>query len=163
MTPSNQNSRVIPVPAWMIAGSLIVLGVLCIGFFAVLQNRDPDPFPWPFLFPMILVPPFLAGYVLVAGYIYGDARRRGMRHVMWTLLAIFVPNAIGILLYFILRDPMPVYCSRCGHRMNAGFAFCPGCGSNILPACPACGKTLQAGWSHCASCGARVGAPPLVS
>ena len=30
--------------------------------------------------------------------------------MLWTLLAIFIPNAIGIILYFILRDPVPVPC-----------------------------------------------------
>ena len=54
----------------------------------------------------ILLPMFLAGYTLLIGYIYGDARRRGMRYVMWTLLAIFLFNGIGIILYFILREPL---------------------------------------------------------
>ena len=40
---------------------------------------------------------FLAFYVLLIGYVNGDARRRGMRYVMWTLLAMFIPNAIGII------------------------------------------------------------------
>jgi hypothetical protein len=62
----------------------------------------------------ILLPMILAGYTLLIGYIYGDARRRGMRYVMWTLLAIFLFNGIGVILYFILREPLQVYCSRCG-------------------------------------------------
>ncbi len=44
--------------------------------------------------------------VLLIGYVYADAKRRGMRYVMWTLLAIFIPNAIGIILYFVMRDPL---------------------------------------------------------
>ena len=59
------------------------------------------------------------------GYVYGDARRRGMRYVMWTLLAFFIPNGIGVILYFILRDPMPTYCSKCGASAKAAHAFCP--------------------------------------
>ena len=31
-----------------------------------------------------------------------------MNYVMWTLLAIFIPSAVGVILYFILRDPIAV-------------------------------------------------------
>ena len=57
---------------------------------------------------------FLGAYVLLVGYVFADAKRRGMNHVLWTLLAIFIPNAIGIILYFILREPIPVPCPACG-------------------------------------------------
>ncbi len=107
----------------------------------------------------IAFPLLLGGYTLLIGYVYGDARRRGMRYVMWTLLAVFLTNGIGIILYFILRDPLPVYCSRCGGGVKQGFAYCPRCGANVLPACPACSRVVQPGWSHCAWCGANFGAP----
>jgi hypothetical protein len=104
-----------------------------------------------------IIPPLLmAGYTVLVGYVYGDARRRGMRYVMWTLLAIFIPNGIGVILYFILRDPMPSYCSKCGASNKQGHAFCPACGANVLPACPQCQRAGQPGWSHCAWCGAKL-------
>ena len=65
------------------------------------------------------------GYVLLVGYIYGDARRRGMRYVSWTVLAVLAPSAIGILLYFILREPRQAHCTKCGRSMSPNFAFCP--------------------------------------
>ena len=71
------------------------------------------PLPVRIIIP-VLFPALLAGYALLIAYVYGDARRRGMRYVMWTLLAIFLFNGIGIILYFILREPLMVYCSRCG-------------------------------------------------
>ena len=52
------------------------------------------------LMPLVLIP-----YIALIGYVNADSRRRGMRSLMWTLLAIFVPNALGIILYFVLRDP----------------------------------------------------------
>jgi hypothetical protein len=152
MMPANRRS-VIPPVAWGIAGTVFVLGFLLVNVFFLRQNRAPVPVR--ILVP-VFVPLIFAAYVVAVGYVYGDARRRGMRYVMWTLLAIFVPNGIGIILYFILRDPMPVYCSRCGHPMHADFAFCPGCGSTILPACQGCHKTLSPGWTHCAWCGRPV-------
>jgi hypothetical protein len=151
MMPPSRRS-VIPPAAWGIAGTVFVLCFLLMNFILIRRPWNRPAIPVQVLAP-VFVGLVFAAYVVAAGYVYGDARRRGMRHVMWTLLAIFVPNGIGIILYFILRDPMPVYCSRCGHPMHAGFAFCPGCGCTILPACQGCHKTLSPGWTHCAWCG----------
>lgn len=103
----------------------------------------------------------LGVYVLLVGYVYGDARRRGMNHVLWTLLAIFIPNAIGIILYFILRDPVPVPCPACGIPAKKGHAYCAGCGAPVRAACPQCRQPIEPGWRNCARCGAQLapGAP----
>jgi predicted RNA-binding Zn-ribbon protein involved in translation (DUF1610 family) len=91
--------------------------------------------------------------VLLIGYVYADAKRRGMRYVMWTLLAALIPNAIGIILYFVLREPLLLNCTSCGTQMRPGFAFCPKCGASLAPACPECRRTVEPGWTHCAHCG----------
>ena len=49
---------------------------------------------------------FAAAYVLLAGYVYADASRRGMPAIAWTALTVLVPNAIGFVLYFLLRKPI---------------------------------------------------------
>ena len=92
-------------------------------------------------------------YVLLLGYVWGDARRRGMSHVMWTLLALFIPSAVGIILYFILRDPVPVPCPSCGTPARKGHAYCANCGTAVRAACPQCRQPVEAGWRNCASCG----------
>jgi len=81
-----------------------------------------------------------------------------MRSLMWTLLAIFIPNALGIILYFVLREPMMTPCPHCATLVKHGFAFCPACGTAVGKACPQCKRSVEPGWSHCASCGARLGA-----
>ena len=77
-----------------------------------------------------------------------------MRYVMWTLLAIFIPNGIGIILYFLMRDPLPRNCVKCGTPGRPGFAYCPKCGASLTQTCPQCRHLIEAGWSHCAGCGA---------
>ncbi len=52
---------------------------------------------------------FLAGIVLAVwllclGYVYADARQRAMPPVLWTLIALLVPNLLGFLLYFAIRQ-----------------------------------------------------------
>jgi hypothetical protein len=97
---------------------------------------------------------FLFAWVLLIGYINADARRRGMRHVMWTLLTIFIPPyGIGAILYFVLREPLLVACSKCGARGRSVFVFCPQCGAELSPSCPFCKRAVEAGWNRCAYCG----------
>src|SRR6185369_7690930 len=150
MTPSAPGKRVIPFGGWVAAGIVFLLGFLFFGVIFIRESKAPVFIK--LVFP-ILLPMILAGYTLLIGYIYGDARRRGMRYVMWTLLAIFLFNGIGIILYFILREPLQVYCSRCGTGVQPSHAFCPRCGAGVQPACQACHRTIQTGWTHCAWCG----------
>jgi hypothetical protein len=96
----------------------------------------------------------VGAYVLLVGYVCGDARRRGMNAVLWTLLAIFIPNAIGIILYFILRDPIPVPCPACGTPAKKGQTYCAACGAAVRPACPQCRQPVDPGARNCTHCGA---------
>jgi hypothetical protein len=139
------------VVACLLAGVLLLPGLLeknGTAFFVML----------PIFLASLVGIAFLGAYVLLVGYVYGDARRRGMKHVMWTLLAIFIPNAIGIILYFILRDPLPVPCPSCHAPARKGQAFCACCGAAVSTACPACRRPTEAGWRNCAHCGAALGA-----
>jgi hypothetical protein len=73
---------------------------------------------------------FLAGFVLLSGYIYADASRRGMSPLPWTLLGFLVPNGIGFVLYFLLRKPLVHACPRCRGGVAVSAAFCPACGQS---------------------------------
>ncbi len=104
----------------------------------------------------ILAPTVLLIYVLLVSYVYGDSRRRGMRPVLWTLVALFVPNAIGIIAYFILREPVLHPCPSCGTAARREFAFCPSCGITLARACPSCRRPVEPIWTHCAHCGGKL-------
>jgi hypothetical protein len=138
---------------WITAGVIFILGFLICNVIFIRENHAPVPAR---LIIPVLFPAFLSGYALLIAYVYGDARRRGMRYVMWTLLAIFLFNGIGIILYFILREPLMVYCSRCGAGVLPTHAFCPRCGASVQPSCQACHRPIQPGWTHCAWCGSQL-------
>ena len=132
-----------------------------LGFFLIMMlgpfRVDPELRKWPLAANVaVSLLPGLPLFVLVLliGYVHADAKRRGMRYVMWTLLAIFIPNAIGIILYFILRDPLLAPCPHCGTPARQGYAFCQNCGAALAAACPQCRRAVEPGWSHCVSCGA---------
>jgi hypothetical protein len=71
---------------------------------------------------------FAAAFILSVGYVYGDAKRRGMPPFLWALVAFMVPNLVGFLLYFLLRKPLSQACAGCGRAIPSGVAFCPHCG-----------------------------------
>ena len=148
--------RTIPKPAWLVAGLLTVLIVLPLLLGPM--RYDDEIRGWPLIGRVGLiavVPIVVIAYSMLVGFIYADAKRRRMRHVMWAWLAL-VPYFVGVILYFILRDPLPANCPQCGTDVPQAFAFCPGCGASVHPVCPQCGKSLQREWMNCPHCGNRV-------
>jgi hypothetical protein len=162
MSRFTEELKIIPRPALIIAVVAALLVPFAALSFVVVVRMQPThgSLAWvPFAaLAGVAVMLMLSVYVLLVGYIVGDARRRGMRPLLWALLAIFIPNAIGIILYFILRDPLLQHCSKCGSAAQASFTFCAVCGEALLRTCPGCHGAVQPGWSHCARCGASL--PP---
>lgn len=160
MSRFTRELRIIPTVAWIVAW--VVYACATTAMFFHVAFHDPQTAHWPLWGKVLFVYGFflvLVAYIALVGYVYGDAKRRQMRYVMWTLLAIFIPNAIGIILYFILRDPLPKICPGCGNPVKAGFVFCPNCGIPVQPACPNCGKGVDTSWANCPQCGRRLPAP----
>lgn len=154
MSRIQEELKVIPAVAWVI-GIVCYLGLVTLTS-VVLIPHDEELSHWPGVGMaafVVGVPLILLIYVLLIGYVYGDARRREMRYVLWTLLAIFIPNAIGIIVYFILRDPPMRPCPQCSGNIQGGFTFCPVCGVSLKPICPACRGAVEPGWAHCPKCG----------
>ena len=157
MSKFTKELRIIPPIAWMLA----ILGALCMFFGLFLfglpsdshmRNWDRGAQALFSFWPAALI----FCWVLLIGYVNADARRRGMRYIMWTLLAIFVPNTLGIILYFVLRDPLMIQCANCGAFGRTTFVFCPQCGSDLSPVCPRCRRAIEPGWKKCAYCGADI-------
>lgn len=158
MSHFSEELKVIPKTARFIAG-LAYVGWAVLWILVLMFSHDEGLQNMPMVGKVFLI--FGAGfvlamYVLLIGYVHGDAKRRGMRYVMWTLLAIFIPNAIGVILYFILRDPPLKPCPRCSVIVRPGFTFCPHCGTSLLPTCPNCGKSVELGWANCPQCGTKL-------
>jgi hypothetical protein len=80
------------------------------------------------LVPGAFIGSLFAVLVLGLGYVYGDARRRNMPAVAWLLVALFVPNLLGFLLYFVLRKPLGRPCPQCGQAITPEQRFCSWCG-----------------------------------
>nr|HEV7953011.1 zinc ribbon domain-containing protein [Candidatus Acidoferrales bacterium] len=153
------NLGLIRPTAWVIA-LVMFFGMQALFWLAIWPHTHPDELEKLSDVGKICLPilsgAFIAVYVLLIGFVYVDAKRRGMRYVMWTWLTVFVPYSIGIILYFVLRDPMPTPCPKCNKLSAASFTFCPSCGAELMRTCRVCHKKLGVGWVNCAYCGSSL-------
>lgn len=147
--------KVIPTWAWVIA-AIPFLAAQWFFNFGILHHPHPGqhippPFARPFL--GLLAGTIFACYLLLVGYVSGDARRRGVSALLWTLVALCVPYGMGILLYFILRPSRRESCPQCGNAVQAGFNFCPRCNYKLGLTCPQCQKAVGVNDVYCPYCG----------
>ncbi|MGA9527021.1 MAG: zinc ribbon domain-containing protein [Terriglobales bacterium] len=133
-----------------------MIGVLIFAGLSDKSARSNPPLPVMVLLG-IIAGALVACYILLIGYINRDAGRRGMSRALWTLLAIVIPNALGIVLYFILRKPRLLKCPQCGTVVEPGFGFCPRCRCRLSPVCPHCQHSVNPGDKFCPYCGGELG------
>ncbi|HET7205079.1 MAG TPA: zinc ribbon domain-containing protein [Terriglobales bacterium] len=150
------------VPTW--AWALAVIVFICAQWFfniAVAHHAHP-PQAWSRPLLGLLAGVVGGCYLLLIGYVNRDARRRGMSAILWTLVAILVPNGLGFILYFLLRQPLRGVCPNCGHGVQSGFNFCPNCSNKLSPSCPQCQRVVGMNDVYCPYCGTslRAQAPP---
>ncbi len=147
---------IIPL-GWVIAAGvgLAAVEVLCLVFIPRWAPHDLPPQPWWTLIGVVGAV-LLAATILLIGYIYADAKRRGMNAVLWTLLVILIPKPIGFIAYFLLRKPLAQPCPNCKYPVGTDFAFCPKCGYALAPSCPGCGRAVHRDFVCCPYCGKPV-------
>jgi hypothetical protein len=150
---------IIPTVATWIAVVAFVLVQICLLVLAPhhLSPSELPPKPW---LPVISVVGglFMAIIVLLIGYVNADSKRRGMNSLLWTLLVIFIPKALGFIAYFLLRKPLLYPCPKCGTRLAADYHFCQKCGYGLTPFCNHCGRAISHDFVCCPYCGKPVAA-----
>ncbi len=143
--------RIIPAWAWILAG--IVFAAAQWFFNVQMAHHGAPPPAW--ARPLLGLLAGIGGgcYLLIIGYVNRDAKRRGMSPTLWTFVAVLIPNALGILLYFVLRQPLRSVCPQCGTGVQSGFNFCPRCNYKLSPSCPQCQRLVGAVDVFCPYCG----------
>jgi RNA polymerase subunit RPABC4/transcription elongation factor Spt4 len=168
MVTRNQSStrfkdeiRIISPWAFFIA-ALVLLAMVAL--LVLMMGKDPKaPSIWLRALMGVVGGALLGCYVVLIGYVNRDAGRRRMSRLLWTLIAIFVPNGLGIVLYFVLRKPRATNCSQCGAEIEPGFSFCPRCRNRLQPVCPHCQRSVNPGDKFCPYCGGDVESNPGVA
>ncbi len=98
---------------------------------------------------------FFAVIILLVGYVNLDAKRREMNSTLWTILVVALMPAwfvTGFVIYFVLRDPLPLDCPQCNSKVSARFNFCPECKFNLRPTCPQCAREVRTSDRFCSYC-----------
>jgi len=158
------------IPRWLV-WTCVVLYVLALVIAIPVNLRlGGDMFP-PELHDQPLVASLaLGGLVTLAaiilsatffmfGFVYRDAKRRGMNAGLWTLLVLILSPAygiIGLIIYLLVREPLPYTCPQCAATVSARFNFCPNCKCNLHPACPHCQREVSDSDKFCPYCAAAL-------
>ena len=156
---SHFRSELAIIPPVAKAIAVLAFAVLQICLLGLLPHFEIDIPPMPALVAISLVGGAVLGIiVLMIGYVYADSNRRGMNALLWTLLVIFVPKALGFIAYFLLRKPLLIPCPNCGTEIGSDFRYCPKCGRALTPTCSHCGRSISGDYVCCPYCGKPVGA-----
>lgn len=163
------------VPKWLV-WTCVVLWLLAIAIGTLVnlsgvkgQTFPPDLAGHPVFASLALagiitlVSAITAIWLMALGYVYRDARRRGMNGGLWMLLCMLLSwpfFAIGFILYFQVREPLPFPCPRCGTMVGARFNFCPNCKCNLHPTCPNCKREVAETDKFCPYCAQDLAARP---
>src|SRR5271169_4177192 len=142
--------KIVPPWAWLLAGIAFVAAQWFFNIALARQSNAPPVWSRPLL--GILAGVGAGCYLLFIGYINRDAKRRAMSPVLWTIVAVIIPNALGIILYFILRQPLRSACPQCGHAVQTEFNFCPRCSYKLSPSCPQCQRLVSVVDIYCPYC-----------
>jgi len=150
--------KIVPTWAWVLAVIAFLSAQLFMNVFLARRPDAPPAWARPLLgFAVGLV---LGCFLLFIGYINRDAKRRGMSPVLWTIVAVLIPNALGIILYFVLRQPLRSACPQCGSAVQIEFNFCPRCNYKLSPSCPRCQRIVGVGDEYCPYCGTSLRTQP---
>lgn len=162
------------VPAWL-KGLCLILYFIAIGIGTFIMVNAPDARPGDLRDNLAVSILAIDGAITAAailisvflfalGYVSRDAKRRGMNPALWTLIVLlFLPSygIIGFLIYFLMREPLPYPCPRCGNLAGPRFNFCPNCKCNLHPTCPACKQEVAETDKFCPYCGTALSTPAL--
>ncbi len=173
------------IPRWLIFTCIALwLLALIIGISVNLHNmRTQDPvFPddsfrsQPEISCLLLFAAITGGAIIIScmlfilGYVSRDAKRRGMNPALWTIVVLILSPGYGILgliIYLLIREPLPYACPQCATSVSARFNFCPNCKTNLHPACSHCQREVSDNDKFCPYCGndivPKVAAPSAVT
>ncbi|MGA2431652.1 MAG: zinc ribbon domain-containing protein [Candidatus Acidiferrum sp.] len=157
------------VPRWLV-GTVLVLYLIAVAI-AVTVNLNPalrngEMFPpelrghpveqsFGLVGIVTLMSLFFAIFIFLVAYVNRDAKRRGMNSGLWTFLVIVLWPAyfaIGFIIYFLMRQPLPYNCPQCAASVDARYNFCPNCKCNLHPSCPQCKQEVLESDKYCPYC-----------
>ncbi len=145
----------------LIIGYLVMVGLLIMLFLRkiLIIKNSPSATNSDELFQgLFILIFFITIFFILIGigtFVYKDSKKRGMNPMLWTLIALFVPYFVGIIIYLLARKPIPQLCPNCGKTIEGKeeIVFCPHCGFKLNEVCSNCKKVVKSGAKFCPYCG----------
>ena len=97
---------------------------------------------------------FMVYWVLVALYVYCDAKKSRLRAAMWGILTLFT-NLCGLIMYLIFKQ-INQTCFKCHAVQSRDNAFCVFCGTKMTDTCPKCSGSVGKSDEYCRHCGEQL-------
>lgn len=120
---------------------------------------NPAPVPYGMLTlkiaASVLMLLFMIYWIIVALWVYQNARRSKLSAPAWGIVTLFT-NLAGVLVYLVYKYLNSV-CVSCGAVQARSNVFCTNCGSKIGTTCSACGHGLKPSDHYCPKCGQKRG------
>lgn len=142
--------------------SLFFLSMVAISIFGIASEYRYANGNMAEILPLIIIFPLVFLLILVAIYLTGrfvfkDSKQRGMDPWLWTSVAMFVPNLIGLIIYLVVRNSYTKkVCLGCGKPVDEYFMNCPFCGYKLKDNCNSCGCAVEPEWNVCPKCASKL-------
>ena len=135
------------VPRWLV-GTVLVLYLIAVAI-AVIVNSNPA------LHDGEMFPPELRGHPVAQSFgLAGIVTLASLFFAAFIFLVGLSPAyfAIGFIIYFLMRQPLPYNCPQCASTVDARYNFCPNCQCNLHPSCPQCKQEVVESDKYCPYC-----------
>ncbi|MBZ9685924.1 zinc ribbon domain-containing protein [Clostridium estertheticum] len=142
--------------------SLFILSIVILGIFGVASDYNYANGNISEIIPPLIILPlmfilFFGTIFLIGRFVFKDSKQRGMDPWLWTTIAIFVPNLIGLIIYLVVRTSYTKkICTSCGKPVDEHFMNCPFCGYKLKENCNSCGSAVDPEWNVCPKCAAKL-------
>lgn len=103
------------------------------------------------MFPLLAL--YIAIPIIIGVYVWKDAKQRGMNAPLWTIVAVFAPTFIGLIIFLLVRgNYSDMKCPKCSAPVRESYVVCPKCGAKLRPNCQNCGTAVDPSWKVCPHC-----------
>jgi len=142
--------------------SILVAAIIALSIIGTLADYKAANGDISAIIPIFIILPIV--FLLVFGFMYNvgnfvfkDSQKKGMDPWLWTSMALFIPNFIGLIIYLIVRNTNnKKICNKCGRPVDEEFISCPFCGNKLKESCASCGATVELNWNICSKCGVNL-------
>lgn len=122
-------------------------------FISDIHSIPYGPFYLQLVFAVLLLVGLLY-WVLVALWVFRDAKKSKINYFLWAVIALFT-NIAGLFIYLIYKQNNQI-CPHCHALQSKGNIHCIHCGIQLNSACKSCNTITGVNDIYCSHCGKKI-------